>query len=109
MLYTMNEIMSVKVVPHEAVVLITNLINYLNFSFYEAQFTQAHEEARASINAVYNAISSDPTKAPTRKQCVTLYTDIRILENVTYTDDPDYFTYKRYLRKYIAELETTPE
>lgn len=109
MLYNMNEVMTARVVPHEMVVMITNLINYLNFSFYEAQFTQAHEEARSSINAVYNAISSNPAKAPTRKQCVTLYTDIRILENVTYTNDPDYFAYKRYLRKYIAELETTPE
>jgi hypothetical protein len=105
MLYIMKEVTTTRVVPHEMVVLIANLINYLNFSFYEAQFTQTHEEARANINSVYNAISSNPAKAPTRKQCVSLYNEIRVLENVTYTDDPDYFTYKRYLRKYIAELE----
>jgi len=98
----MNETLSTDVEPHEAVVVITNLINYLNFSFYEAQFTQRHEEARVNINSVYNAISSNPTKPPTQNQCVTMYTNMKILENVTYTDDPDYFTYKRYLRRYIA-------
>jgi hypothetical protein len=88
--------------PNEIVCLFANFINYLNVSFYEAQFTQKHEEARANLNAIYDAVSKTPEKPPTIDQCVSFYNDIRILRNVTYTDDPDYFIYCGLLRKYIG-------
>ena len=91
--------------PNEIVCLFANFINYLNVSFYEAQFTQKHEEARANLNAIYDAVSKTPEKPPTIDQRVSFYNDILALRNVTYTDDPDYYTYKRRLRNYIA----TPE
>ena len=87
---------------NEGVALIANFLNYLNASYYEAQFTQKHEEARANINVIYDKVSMTPNTPPTKEQCTSFYTDIRVLENVTFTEDPDYFTYKRLLRKYIA-------
>jgi len=41
--------------------------------------------------------------------CISFYNDIRVLENVTETDDPDYHNYKRLLRIYIAEITPNPE
>jgi hypothetical protein len=84
--------------------LFANFINYLNASYYEAQFTHKHEQARANIHSIYAAVSATPDITPTREQCVSFYNDIRVLENVTETDDPDYHRYKRMLRSYIAEL-----
>jgi hypothetical protein len=84
--------------------LFANFINYLNASYYEAQFTYKHEQARANIHSIYAAVSATPDITPTREQCVSFYNDIRVLENVTETDDPDYHRYKRILRSYIAEL-----
>jgi hypothetical protein len=87
---------------NEVIVLLANFMNYLNASLYEAQFTQKHEEARANINVIYDTVSKTPNMPPTKEQCTSFYNDIRVLENVTFTEDPDYFTYKRLLRKYIA-------
>ena len=84
---------------------IANFVNYLNVSLYEGQMTQKHEEARANLNAIYEAVSNTPNDPPSMEQCVSFYNDIRVLLNVTYTDDPDYFIYCGLLRKYIA----TPE
>ena len=90
--------------PHE---LLANVMNYLNVSLYESQFTKKHEEARANLNANYDAVAASPEKEPTREQVVSFYNDICVLEKVTDTDDPIYYTYKRLLRRYIASHETT--
>jgi hypothetical protein len=87
--------------------LFANFINYLNASYYEAHFTHKHEQARANIHSIYAAVSATPDITPTREQCVSFYNDIRVLENVTETDDPDYHRYKRILRSYIAELSSS--
>lgn len=91
--------------PHEIVSLLANFVNYLNVSLYEGQMTQKHEEAHANLNTIYDAVSKTPNDPPTMEQCVSFYNDIRVLRNVTYTDDPDYFIYCGLLRKYIATLE----
>ena len=88
--------------PNEIVSLFANFINYLNASYFEAQFTQKHEEARANLDLIYDTVSKTPTTSPSKEQCISFYNDIRVLENVTFTEDPDYFTYKRLLRNYIA-------
>ena len=93
---------------NEIVTLFAHCINYLNVSFYEAQFTQKHEEARANLNAIYDTVSKTPRAPPTIVQCVSFYNDILVLRNVTYTDDPDYYTYTRRLRKYISAPTTYP-
>ena len=90
---------------NEIVSLLAQFQNYLNVSFYEAQFTQKHEEARANLNAIYDTVSKTPRAPPTIVQCVSFYNDILVLRNVTYTDDPDYYTYTRRLRKYISEMK----
>jgi hypothetical protein len=91
--------------PNEIVTLLANFVNYLNVSYYESLFTKKHEDARANINAIYDAVAMTPNVPPTKEQCVSFYNDIRVLENVTHTDDPDYFIYKRLLRKYIASAD----
>lgn len=91
--------------PNEIVALLANFINYMNVSFYEGQMTQKHEEARTNLNAIYNAVSKTPDTLPTKDQCVSFYNDIRVLRDVTYTDDPDYFIYCGLLRRYIAEMK----
>ena len=106
-MYKMTE-MNEMTEPNEIVTLFANFVNYLNSSYYESQFTQKHEEARANINAIYDAVSKTPNKSPSKEYCISFYNDIRVLANVTYTDDPDYFTYKRLLRKYIAAPEPVP-
>lgn len=90
---------------NEIVSLFANFINYLNASYFEAQFTQKHEEARANLEVIYDTVSKTPTISPSKDQCISFYNDVRALENVTFTEDPDYFTYKRLLRKYIAAPE----
>lgn len=86
------------------IALFANFINYLNASYYEAQFTHKHEQARTNLSAIYDIVAATPDQPPTLEQCVSFYNDIRVLENVTETDDPDYHRYKRMLRLYIAEL-----
>jgi hypothetical protein len=88
--------------PHE---LLANFMNYLNASLYESQFTQIHEEARANLNANYDAIITTPEQEPTKEQLVSFYNNIRTLEKVTDTHDPIYYTYKRWLRGCIALVE----
>lgn len=87
--------------------LFAKFINYLNASYYEAQFTHKHEQARANINRIYADVAATPDCSPTLEQCVSFYNDIRVLENVTETDDPDYHRYKRILRLYIADISTS--
>lgn len=93
---------------NEIVSLLAQFQNYLNVSFYEAQFTQKHEEARANLNAIYDTVSKTPNQPPRIEQCVSFYNDILVLRNVTYTDDPDYFTYCGLLRRYIRAPTTYP-
>ena len=87
--------------PNEIATLLAQFLNYLNVSFYEGQMTQKHEEARANLNAIYDAVSKTPNEAPRLDQCVSFYNDILALRDVTYTNDPDYYTYTRKLRNYI--------
>jgi hypothetical protein len=90
----------------QVVALFANFINYLNVSYYEVQFTHKHEQSRANLNAIYEIVAATPDQPPTLEQCVAFYNDIRVLENVTETDDPDYHRYKRMLRLYIADAAT---
>jgi len=94
---------------NEIITLFANFINYLNASYYEYHFTQLHQQARLNLDAIYTEVSKTPEKSPTLDQCISFYNDVRILENVTETDDPDYHRYKRLLRIHIGALTTTPE
>jgi hypothetical protein len=96
---------NIKHYPIQMISVMAKTINYLNVSLYEGQMTQKHEEARANLNTIYEAVSKTPNDPPSMEQCVSFYNDIRVLQNVTYTDDPDYFIYCGLLRKYINEMK----
>jgi hypothetical protein len=94
---------------NEIIALFANFINYLNSSYYEYHFTHAHQVARLNLDSLLTEVSNTPQTSPTHEQCVSFYNNVRILENVTETDDPDYHKYKRLLRRYIAVLTPTPQ
>lgn len=93
---------------NEIITLFANFINYLNVSYYEYHFTQRHQQARLNLDALFNEVSNTPHISPSLEQCISFYNDVRSLENVTETDDPNYHYYKRLLRKYIALLTPAP-
>jgi hypothetical protein len=90
---------------HEIVQLIADFMNYLSVSLYEGQFTKNHEDSYATLNSIYDSVSLTPSTPPLLIDCEQFYQNIVYLANVTYTDDPDYYTYKRILRKYIIDLK----
>jgi len=92
---------------NEIVTLFINFTNYLNSSYYEYHFTHAHQVARLNLDSLLTEVSKTPQTSPTLEQCVSFYNNVRILENVIETDDPEYHRYKRLLRRYIAVLTPT--
>jgi hypothetical protein len=85
--------------------LMANFINYLNVSLYEGTFTYNHEQARAKLNEIYDSVSRTPSSPPSLEDSIDFYHNVNYLTNVTYTDDPDYYTYKRNLKNYINVLK----
>ncbi len=93
-----------------------HIINYLNVSLYEGQFTHKHEQARARINALYDEVANKvdvfknennsenitttttTTTTPFANECAELYSNLICLWNVTDTDDPDYHNYIRKIK-----------
>jgi len=90
---------------HEVIQLMAHFMNYLSVSLYESQFTKNHEDSYADLNTIYNNVSSRSSIAPSLSECEQFYDNIVYLGNVTYTDDPDYYTYKMKMRKYISDLK----
>jgi hypothetical protein len=93
------------IIVHEIVQTMVNFMNYLAVSLYEGQFTKNHEDSHATLHSIYDSVASRPSIAPSLNDCTQFYDNIVYLAGVTYTDDPDYYTYKRTLRKYIADLK----
>ena len=90
----------------EIIEIMTHIMNYLSVSLYENQFTKNHEDSYATLHSIYDSVASTPSKPPSLLDCESFYSNITYLANVTYTDDPDYYTFKRSLRKYIITLKT---
>jgi len=88
--------------------IMTNFINYLSVSLYESEFTKNHQDSYAILQSIYNSVSLTPSTPPSLIDCEQFYNNIVYLANVTYTDDPDYYTFKRGLRKYIVDLKYKP-
>ena len=78
-----------------------NMINYLNVSLYEAQFTLKHEQSRRRLNEIYDSYSLKTNARPIVSDITEFYMNVKELINVTDTDDPDYTRYMRLLRRYI--------
>lgn len=90
---------------HVIVQTMANIMNYLSVSLYESQFTKNHEDSYATLHSIYDSVASTPSVPPSLNDCESFYNNIVYLAGVTYTDDPDYYTYKRTLRKYILDLK----
>ena len=90
---------------HPIVQTMANFINYLSVSLYEDQFTKNHQDSYSTLQSVYDSVALTPSMPPYLVDCEQFYQNIVYLANVTYTDDPDYYTYKRNLRKYIVDLK----
>ena len=85
--------------------IMANFMNYLSVSLYESEFTKNHQDSYAILQSIYNSISLTPSTPPALIDCEQFYSNIVYLANVIYTDDPDYYTFKRGLRKYIIDLK----
>lgn len=109
---TLNMTMTQDKNINEVIELMANVINYLNVSLYESQFTLKHEQSRRRLNEIYYAqscktnvwLSSHPD--PGLHDITEFYMNVKELRNVTDTDDPDYTRYMRLLRHYICKCST---
>ena len=90
---------------HEIVVIMTHFMNYLSVSLYEDQFTKNHQDSYSVIKSIYDTVSLKPSTPPSLYDVEQFYNNILYLGNVTFTDDPDYYTYKISLRKYIIDFK----
>ena len=90
---------------NEIVILMANMINYLNVSLYESLFTYNHEQARAELNAIYESVALKCTEPPSLDDSATFYRNVFYLKSVTDTDDSAYYTYMRQLKSYIQKLK----
>ena len=86
---------------HSIVQTMANLINYLNVSLYESQFVHNHEQARLTLNVIYDYVSLTPSECPSYDYIIEFYNSVICLRNVTDTYDPDYHKYMRELKKEI--------
>jgi glutamate formiminotransferase len=89
------------IVVHDVVQIMANMINYLSVSLYESAFTKNHEDAYYVLRSIYDSVALRPSVLPSLQDIKQFYENIVYLGSVTYTEDPDYYTYKRGLRKYI--------
>ena len=79
------------------------VLNYLTVSSYDYYYTQYHQECRNEMNAVYDNGASSITV----ESCKNFYECLKRLESVTDTDDPDYYEYRRKMRRFIISLAST--
>ncbi len=105
----MEEQTTNKTIVHPIVQVMTHFINYLSVSLYQSDFTKNHQDSYTIINSIYDSVCLTPSTPPSLIDCEQFYSNIFYLSNVTYTDDPDYYTYKIALRKYITELKYNPK
>ena len=87
---------------HHIVQLMANIINYLNVSLYQGQFTYNHEQARAELNAIYESVALKCSEPPSLDDSINFYRNVIYLKSVTDTDDGTYHAYMRQLKKYIV-------
>jgi hypothetical protein len=97
--------MDTPVAVHPIVQTMANFMNYFSVSLYESEFMKNHQDSYATLQSIYDMVSSRPSNAPSLNDSQQFYNNIVYLAGVTYTDDPDYYTYKRSLRKYIADMK----
>jgi hypothetical protein len=77
-----------------------NVLNYMTLSSYDYYYTQYHQECRNEMNAIYDNGASSITV----ESCKHFYECLKRLESVTDTDDPDYYEFRRKMRRFIISL-----
>ena len=92
-------------IGYDIVILMTNIINYLNVSLYEGLFTYNHEQARAELNAIHQSVALKCSEQPSLEDSINFYRNVIYLKSVTDTDDTTYHTYMRQLKSYIQKLK----
>lgn len=95
--------------PDPIVSLMARMMNYLNVSLYEGLFTYNHEQARATLNEIYDSVSKTPLIAPSVKDAEMFYGTVHYLRGVTDTDDPNYASYMREFHRYIVAQKRAEE
>ena len=101
----MQEMQAMEV--NEVVQVMTHMMNYLSASLYESQFTKNHEDAYSVLRSIYDSVALRPSVLPSLHDIKQFYDNVVYLGGVTYTEDPDYYTYKRKLRKYFISTSTS--
>ena len=72
-----------------AITAMTNMINYMDVSSYDAQMSMLHKEYRHNIDHVYAQCCKN--KKITNADCQCFYANLKALEPVLSTDDgPEY-------------------
>jgi len=72
-----------------AVTAMTNMMNYLDTSSYDAQMTLTHKDLRYNIDQVYDQCCK--TQKITNADCQCFYANLKALEPVISTDEgPEY-------------------
>jgi hypothetical protein len=80
------------------------VLNYLSVSSYEHYYTLHHQEYRKDMNNIYES-GAKAKGAVTLESCKHFYECLKRLESVTETDDdPDYYEFRRKLRRFIISL-----
>lgn len=87
-------------VPATVITTMANMINYLSASMYQGQFTHNHEQAWTRLNEIYTLSSKTPDASASTDMVEEFRSCVASLENVTETDDADYYNYMRQLRQY---------
>ena len=95
--------------PNPIVTLMAHMMNYLNASLYESQFTYSHEQSRASLNEIYDRVSNASDMAPSFSDVDAFYRNVGYLRRVTETDDPDYARYMCAFHRYIVVAKRAEE
>jgi hypothetical protein len=92
---------------HPILSLMANMMNYLNVSLYEGQFTYNDEQARATLNEIYDRVSVS-NAPPSLSDTDAFYRNVGYLRHVTDTDDADYARYMCEFRRYVVAAAAKP-
>jgi len=84
----------------DILLVMAGVLNYLSVSSYDYYYTQYHQECRKNMNNIYENGASSITV----ESCKHFYECLKQLESVTDTDDPDYYEFRRKLRRFIISL-----
>ena len=90
---------------NETVAIMATIMNYLSVSMYEGSFKRCHQDALSVLNSIYDGVSKTPSTPPSAADGAAFYDNLVFLSPVTDTDDPDYWTFKKQLKRCILSIK----